>query len=149
MFAKRDVEDRTSPKYRLRVRELAETPFAVIRTHAGVTGTVERYAFDHHVDTDLVDTSAAELLRLHDAVRPALVFGKHVHRQGMLAFGDGIHERIDFCIFVGYDGQERTEEFVLHDLLVLIHGIDDGRCIFARRLVACASKDDAVAVLVR
>ena len=79
MFAEREVEKRAASEDGLRVCELAETPFAVVCTHAGMTCSVERHPFDHHMDADLVDATAAVLLCLHDAVRPAHILREEVH----------------------------------------------------------------------
>ena len=79
MFAERKVEMRTASEDGLGVCELAETPFAVVCAHAGMTCSVERHAFDHHMDADLVDATAAELLCLHDAVCPAHIAREQIH----------------------------------------------------------------------
>ena len=65
MFAEREVEMRAAFEDGLRMCELAETPFAVVCAHAGMTCTVERRAFDHHMDTYFIDTASAELLGAH------------------------------------------------------------------------------------
>ena len=49
----------TAFQYRLRVRELAETPFAVISTHTRMAGSVEWYTLDHHMYGHFVDAPAA------------------------------------------------------------------------------------------
>ena len=64
----------------LRVRELAETPFAVVRAHARMTGTVEWNTLHHHMYTHFVDATAAKLLGLHHAIRPAHIAREEVHR---------------------------------------------------------------------
>ena len=79
MFAERKVEMRATFQYRLRVRELAESPFAVVRAHAGMACSVERHTFDHHMNAYLVDATASELLCLHDAVRPTHILREQVH----------------------------------------------------------------------
>ena len=79
MFAERKVEMRTAFEDGLRVCELTETPFAVVRAHAGMTCSVERHPFDHHMDAYLVDAASAELLCLHDAVRPTHILREEVH----------------------------------------------------------------------
>ena len=63
----------------LRMCELAETPFAVVCAHAGMTRTVERHTFHHHMYTHFVDAASAELLCLHDAVCPAHIAREEVH----------------------------------------------------------------------
>ena len=80
MFAERKVEMRATFEDGLRVCELAETPFAVVCAHAGMACSVERHAFDHHMDADLVDATAAELLRLHDTVCPTHILREEIHR---------------------------------------------------------------------
>ena len=79
MLAEREVEMRATFEDGLRMCELAETPFAVVCSHAGMTCSVERHPFDHHMDADLVDATAAELLCLHDAVCPAHILREQVH----------------------------------------------------------------------
>ena len=80
MFAERKVEMRAASEDCLRVCELAESPFAVVRAHAGMACSVERYPFDHHMYAHLVDATATELLSLHHAVRPAHILREQVHR---------------------------------------------------------------------
>ena len=70
MLAKRKVQVRPAGQHRLRMRELAEAPFAVVRAHAGMPRAVERNALHHHVDADFIDAAAAELQRGHHALRP-------------------------------------------------------------------------------
>ena len=76
MLAEREIGVRFPSQNGLRVGKFAEPPFAVIRAHTGVSGSVEWYALDHHVDADLIDATAAVLLRPHHTVCPFLVFCK-------------------------------------------------------------------------
>ena len=80
MFAERKVEKSVPFEHRLRVCKLAKTPFAVVSSHTRMTRTVKRHTFDHHMNTHLVDTTAAELLGLHHAVCPFHVFREYIHR---------------------------------------------------------------------
>ena len=100
------------------------------------------------MDADLVDATAAILLGLHGAVGPFYVLGKQIHGQRMLALGDSVHQRVNFGIFEGHDGQQRTEKLVLYDVFVDVDGIDEGGRIAAGFLVADATKNDTVAVFV-
>ena len=149
VLAQGKVEDGAAFEDGLRVRELAEAPFAMVGAHAGVAHTVEWHALHHHVDADLVDTSAAKLLRLHGTIRPSHVLREQIHGQWMLAVSDGLHQRIHFGILEGHHRQQRTEKLVPHDMLVLIDGEDEGGGVATRFAVALAAEDDAVAVFIR
>ena len=85
MLSQREVESGAAPQHSLRMCELAESPLAMICSHSGVTCAIERYTFYHHVNTDFIDASAAELLSPHDSVSPAFVAGENIHRQTMLS----------------------------------------------------------------
>ena len=139
MLAQREVEASEAAEDGLGVGEFAEAPLAVIGAHAGVAGAVEGNALHHHVDADFVDAAAAVLLGAHDATGPSDVLGEQVHGQGVFPVGDGFHERIDLSVLERDDGQKRAEKFVLDDVLVNTHGIDDRGSVTAAFTVARAA----------
>ena len=76
MVAQGKVEAGAAPQNSLRVRELAETPLAMVGAHARMARPIERNTFHHHVNAHLVDAAAAILLGLHGAFCPFYIFGK-------------------------------------------------------------------------
>ncbi len=90
MLTQRQVELCVSSQHSAWVCELQEPPLAVVGTHTGVAGAVERRTFDHHVETYFVDASAAELLRLHDFVCPLDIFGEQIEGEPVFAFSNRI-----------------------------------------------------------
>ena len=80
MLPEREIGVRFSGQNSLRVGEFAETPFAMVRPHTRVSRTVEGHALDHHMDTDLIDTTSAKLLRLHHTVCPLLIFCEDIRQ---------------------------------------------------------------------
>lgn len=79
MLSQRQVEARAAFEHGLRMRELAETPLAMIGAHTRMPRAVERYSLHHHVDTHLVDATAPKLLGAHDTVSPSHILGKQIH----------------------------------------------------------------------
>ena len=133
----------------LRVREFPEAPFAVVGSHARVARAVERHAPDHHMDADLVDASAAELLRRHHALRPFPVFREDVHRQRVFPLRDDAEELFGLVVPERDDRKQRAEQFVPDDLLVDLHRIEDRRRKAVRLPVSRPAENDAVPVLLR
>ena len=83
MLSQREVESGAAPQHSLRMCELAESPLAMICSHSGVSRAIERYTFYHHVNTDFIDASAAELLCMHHLVCPSDIPGKNIQREAV------------------------------------------------------------------
>lgn len=112
---------------RLRMGEFPEAPFSVIGAHTGMPRPAKRHALHHHMNTNLIDASASVLLCTHYIVRPPEIFCKKIKRQWMLAFRHRIKNFIYLGIFEWNHRQNRTEQFMLYELVVFINRVNNRR----------------------
>ena len=125
MFAERKVEFGGTEEYCLGMGEFLEAPFAVIGSHAGVTGAVEGDTLYHQMQADFIYAASAVLLGGHDLLCPGFIGCEEIESQTMLAGCDEIQQFIFFGCFVRHHRKKRTEELVLNYILVGIHRVDD------------------------
>ena len=125
MFAERKVEFGGTEEYCLGMGEFLEAPFAVIGSHAGVTGAVEGDTLYHQMQADFIYAASAVLLGGHDLLRPGFIGCEEIESQTMLAGCDEIQQFIFFGCFVRHHRKKRTEELVLNYILVGINRVDD------------------------
>jgi hypothetical protein len=109
-------------QHRFGVRERVEAVLSVVMAHAGRPGAAERHSLDEQVDVDQVHPTPAEGQLADEAVDGLLVSAEDEARERTPGLR---HARQRFVEgLVGQDRQDRTEDLVLHDLVVPGDGIE-------------------------
>ena len=107
---------------------------AVVAAHAAAAHAAEAHAAGGPVNNGIVDAAAAEGNGGEHALLQRAVFGKQVQRQRMFAAVHKSERLVDGII--GDDGQNRAEDFLLHDRVAGRDAIQNRR-LNAQRLLIC------------
>ena len=141
MFSKWKIPEGSALKHCLRVSELAESPFAVVCAHATVSGSIKRYALDHHVDAYFVDAASSILKGFHNPVCPFHILGKDVQCQRMFSFFNNIQYSFYFVIFERNNRKKWTKKFFADNFFVCFYRIDDSWSIAQGITFSVTTKD--------
>ena len=106
----------------------------MVAAHAAAAHAAEAHAAGGQVNNGIVDAAAAEGDGGEHALLQRAVFGKQVQRQRMFAAVHKSERLVDGII--GDDGQNRAEDFLLHDRVAGRDAIQNRR-LNAQRLLIC------------